>query len=74
VLVTLLVLWVVVVPTLTVAGTFLFAGILGRRRRARTDRLGAVGPTRLKPAGVHHSPVRWRAHARRPRGDVLTRR
>jgi cytochrome c-type biogenesis protein CcmH/NrfF len=73
VLVTLLVLWVIVVPTLTVAGSYLLVGILRRRAHARPDQLDALAPTRLAPLGVHHSPVGWRTHARRPRGDVIAR-
>jgi hypothetical protein len=39
VLVTLLVLWVVVVPALIVAGTYVLSGPLGRRWVSRVDRL-----------------------------------
>jgi hypothetical protein len=75
VLVTLLVLWVVVVPALTVIGTYVLSGILGRRLRGRTQhadgRLGA--PSRLVSARMHHAPIRARSHLSRPRGHVLTR-
>jgi hypothetical protein len=75
VLVTLLVLWLVVVPTLTMAGTYVLSGILGRRMRARTEHLGSggTGPTRLTPARAPHATVRARSHQRRSAGHVLTR-
>jgi hypothetical protein len=76
VLVTLLVLWVVVVPALTVAGTCLLSRILGRRLRAHQAQPATSAPalSRLASARMlHHQPVRARSHARRPRGHVLTR-
>ena len=66
-LVTLLVLWVVVVPALTIAGTYVLSAILGHRLRARREHaIGlAVAPVRPAPVLHHRSQVRGRARAKR---------
>ncbi len=73
-LVTLLVLWLVVVPTLTVAGTYVLSGMLGRRMRTRSEHLAtpAVAPTRA-PIAAPRATVRARSNDRRPAGHILTR-
>jgi hypothetical protein len=59
VLVTLLVLWVVVVPALTLVGTYVLSGALARHRSARGEQ-PAVHIARSRPRRV---PVRTRNHA-----------
>jgi hypothetical protein len=74
VLLTLLVLWVVVVPALTVGGTFVLSGVLGRRLRGRHERFTGTAGNHPAPARLRHAPVRLHRHAPRSRGgDVLVR-
>jgi hypothetical protein len=70
VLVTLLVLWVVVVPALTLAGTYVLSGVLARHRSARGEHPPApVHIVRPRPA-----PIRTRNHADRSRDHTLVQR
>jgi hypothetical protein len=75
VLVTLLLLWVVVVPVLTLAGMYVITGVLGRRRRARDKhRVGLAGASgRRLTTRLHRAPVRA-AHAARTRDHALIQR
>jgi hypothetical protein len=58
VFVMLLLLWVIVVPALTVAGTYVVSGTRGSKLRARHERLtGLVPPVRSAPAIQHSSPI-----------------
>ncbi len=74
-LVTLLVLWVVVVPVVTLAGTYVLTGVLGRRLRARHERIGglAVDSARKLSVRLHRAPLRA-AHAARTRDHALIQR
>jgi len=73
VLVTLLVLWVVVVPMLTLAGAYVISGILGRRVRGRSElsRGLAAEPVRIAPS-TPLAPIRTRAHGGRSRDHAMT--
>jgi hypothetical protein len=75
VLKTLLVLWVVVVPVLTLAGTYLVSGVLGRSSRTRGEHpLGvAPAPVSIATSRPRRAPIRIRArdHANRPRDHAF---
>jgi hypothetical protein len=76
VLVTLLVLWVVVVPVLTVAGTYVASGVLGRRVRTRNEQVHglAAQPAPIAASGRHRRPSRTRGHAgSSPDGALIER-
>jgi hypothetical protein len=76
VLVTLLVLWVIVVPVLTLAGTYVLSGVLGRRLRARDEHppAAAADPVRMPAPRLNPAPIRTRAHANRSRDHALIQR
>lgn len=59
-LVTVLVIWVVVVPALTVATTYVFSGVLGRHLHARPEPLAepSAGPAAKAPAPARPPPIR----------------
>jgi hypothetical protein len=76
VLVTLLLLWVVVVPVLTLAGMYVITGVLGRRQRAHDKHLvGLAGASARRLTTRLHRPVRaaHAAHAARTRDHALQR-
>ncbi len=75
-LVTLLVLWVVVVPVVTLAGMYVLSGVRGRRLRVRGEysRLLAAEPARTAPSRRHRGPIRMRNHARRSRDHAVVER
>jgi hypothetical protein len=75
-LVTLLVLWFVVVPVLTLAGSYVLSGVLGRRPPAGSERSPdlIVEPVRIAARQRHRAPVRLRSHASRPRDHALSGR
>ena len=75
-LVTLLVLWVVVVPALTLAGTYVLSGVLGRHGRAHSEHPPglAPGPVQIAPSRPHRAPIRTRNHAGRSRDHTLIER
>jgi hypothetical protein len=76
VLVTLLVLWVVVVPAFTLAGTYVLSGVLGRHGHARREHPPglAPGPVHIAPSRPHRAAMRTRDHAGRSRGRTLIQR
>jgi hypothetical protein len=76
VLVTLLVLWVVVVPGLTLAGTYVLSGVLGRHGQARREHPPglAPGPVHIAPTRPHRAPIRTRNHTGRSRDHTLIQR
>jgi hypothetical protein len=70
--VTLLLLWVVVVPALTLACMYVVTGVLGRRLRARAQGFGdrSDNPPRRLTTHLH----RARAHMARTRDHALIQR
>jgi hypothetical protein len=75
-LVTLLVLWFVVVPVLTLAGSYVLSGVLGRRPPAGSERSPelTVGPVRIAAPHRRRAPIRLRSHVSRSRDHALTQR
>ena len=74
-LVTLLVLWVVVVPVLTLVGTYVVSGILGRRLpdRSAPSRGLPAEPVVSTPSRPGLAPTRTRDDAGHSRGREPTR-
>ncbi len=75
-LVTLLVLWVVVVPALTLAGMYALSGVLGRHRRGRIEDTRALSaePVHIGASRRRRALVRSRDHGGRARPHALTKR
>jgi len=75
-LVTLLVLWVVVVPALTLAGAYVLSGVRDRRSGVRGECPPdlTVGPVRIGGPQRHLAQLRVRSHTSRPRDHALTQR
>jgi hypothetical protein len=75
-LVTLLVLWVVVVPAVTLAGTYVLSGVLGRRSGVRGERSPDLTIETVRIAGPrrHLTQLRVRSHASRSRDHALIQR
>lgn len=74
-LVTLLVLWLVVIPALTVLGTYAMSGFVARRAAAGRARV-LWGPNgdQLAPRSHRHATPRSRSHARRLGGHAAVGR
>ena len=72
-LLTLLVLWVVVIPVLTMAGAYMRSGILERRMRRFGKHSGVLTTESVRVAapGERRAPVRSRADASRTRDHVV---
>ena len=75
-LVTLLVLWVVVIPALTLAGTYALSGVLGRymRGRIKDTRALAAEPVSIGATRRRRTRVRSRDHGGRSRDHAFTKR
>jgi hypothetical protein len=70
-LVTLVVLWVVVIPALTLAGTYVLAGVRAGRSRAHGERVSGLTARSIDVAASHPRRTRTRSHAGRTRGHAL---
>jgi hypothetical protein len=75
-LLTLLVLWVVVVPALTLAGAYALSGVRGRRSGVRGRMLAdlTLGPVRIGGPQRHLAQLRVPSHASRSRDHALIQR
>jgi hypothetical protein len=75
-LVTLLVLWVVVVPVLTLAGGYGLSGVLARHPHAGSERSPDLiaKPVRIAARQRYRAPIRLRSHASRSRDHALSGR
>jgi hypothetical protein len=72
-LLTLLVLWVVVVPALMLAGAYVLSGVRARRSGVRGECSPdlTVGPVRIGGPQPHLAQLRARSHASRSRDHAL---
>ena len=75
-LVTLLVLWVIVVPVLTLAGSYVLSGVLGRHPYTGSQRSTdlTVEPVRIAGRQRYRAPIRPRSHTSRSRDHALIQR
>ena len=72
-LVTLVVLWVVVIPALTLAGTYFLGGIRAGRSRGHRERVSGLTARSIDIAASHPDRASTRAHGR-TRGHALIQR